>query len=314
MNSDDPLTIQTACSSCRTKSRSRTRRGSCSYQGLSNAATEAAREPSGENRPSFSCEVDLEDRDPPSLATSAALENSAYLSRGHPPGRFASDINAAVTTKLGPPSAERPTLLHAADVPLFGILGFHEAGYKRVENVLPPREKAEKLFEIYWRYIHPLEPFVNKARLSLFYEKLFAGNSGNHDYPSTHRILLSTLNAIFAVATQQQESLQAEVRQETSRTYFHRAWTLLRPEAIIWEPASLEMVQCMLLISRYLQLTNHSHQTWMAIGSAIRAAQSLGLDTLQAATGDGVAKASEKRRLWQCCVFMDRLVSHPGLH
>lgn len=217
-----------------------------------------------------------------------------------------------MTTKLGPPSAERPTLPHAADVPLFGILGFHEARYKQIENTLPPQEEADKLINIYWRYIHPLEPFVNKRSLSLSYEELFAGNFGNNESSSSYCILLSTLNAIFAVATQHQESLPTDVRQEKSRTYFHRAWTLLRPEAIIWEPASLEMVQCMLIISRYLQLTNHTHQTWMAIGSAVRTAQSLGLDTPQAATGSGVAEAVEKRRVWQCCVFMDRWVSHRG--
>jgi 2-methylcitrate dehydratase PrpD len=70
-------------------------------------------------------------------------------------------------------------------------------------------------------------------------------------------------------------------------------------------------VQCMLLLSRYLQCTNHSHQTWMAVGSAVRAAQSLGLDSSQTSAGDSDARSGQRHRLWQCCVFMDRSVLHP---
>jgi hypothetical protein len=229
-----------------------------------------------------------------------------------------------VTTKLGPPSAERPTLPHAADVPLFGLLGRPAVGSDQArgsETVLPPREEADILINIYWVYIQPLEPFVDKRSLLPFYEALFAGSSSLSSSSAAGRTLLSTLNAIFALATQLQDSLAPEVREETSRTYFHRAWALLRPETIIWEPASTEAVQCMLLLSRYLQCTNHAHQTWMSVGIAVRAAQSLGLDAPQSTTG-GVGHgdggdhtgagagtiSAQRHRLWQCCVFMDRSV------
>lgn len=223
------------------------------------------------------------------------------------------DINAAVTTKLGPPSAERPTLPHASDVPLFGFLGRPAAtgSYQGAESVLPPREEADSLINIYWVHIHPLEPFVDKRSLLPSYEALFAGDSGQSLIPAAGRVLLSTLNAIFALATQLQDSLAPEVREETSRTYFHRAWALLRPETIIWEPASVETVQCLLLLSRYLQCTNHSHQTWMSVGNAVRAAQSLGLDAQQHAAGHGDVASPQRHRLWQCCVFMDRYVLRP---
>lgn len=227
-------------------------------------------------------------------------------------GRFARDINAAVTTKLGPPSAERPTLPHAADVPLFGVLGRPAVSYQGAEIVLPPREEADALINIYWGHIQPLEPFVDKRSLSPSYQALLAGSPG-HDVSSATagRLLLSTLNAIFALATQLQDSLAPEVREETSKTYFHRAWALLRPETVIWEPASVETVQCMLLLSRYLQCTNHSHQTWMSVGIAVRAAQSLGLDAPQSAASHGVMASAQRHRLWQCCVFMDRSVLRP---
>lgn len=219
-----------------------------------------------------------------------------------------------MTTKLGPPSAERPTLPHAADVPLFGLLGRPAVSYQGAENVLPPQEEADTLINIYWGHIQPLEPFVDKRSLSPSYQSLFAGNSGHDLSSATGRVLLSTLNAIFALATQLQDSLAPEIREETSKTYFHRAWALLRPETIIWEPASVETVQCMLLLSRYLQCTNHSHQTWMSVGIAVRAAQSLGLDVPQPAAGHGDVASAQRHRLWQCCVFMDRSVLRPCSH
>jgi hypothetical protein len=73
------------------------------------------------------------------------------------------------------------------------------------------------------------------------------------------------------------------------------------------EPGSLEIVQCLLLMSRYLQCTNNPHQTWMAIGSAVRIAQSLGLHLSGSASSSHSNRDTRLRRqLWQCCVFMDR--------
>ncbi|KAK7709552.1 hypothetical protein SLS64_003610 [Diaporthe eres] len=183
------------------------------------------------------------DGEPRGPDPSAASGECGHVAPGPPLGRFARDINAAVTTKLGPPSAERPTLPHAADVPLFGVLGRPAVSYQGGENVLPPREEADALINIYWGHIQPLEPFVDKRTLSPSYQALFAGSPGHDLSSAPGRLLLSTLNAIFALATQLQDSLSPEVREETSKTYFHRAWALLRPETVIWEPASVETVQ-----------------------------------------------------------------------
>lgn len=307
LQDNGPLTIQPACSSCRTKSKAQARLGSCSYQEIAASPVEAPTGPSYPARPpSGSHDDDSRATDP-----SAASLECGHAAPGPPLGRFARDINAAVTTKLGPPSAERPTLPHAADVPLFGLLGRPAVSYQGGENVLPPWGEADALINIYWGHIQPLEPFVDKRTLLPFYQALFAGSPGHDLSSATGRVLLSTLNAIFALATQLQDSLAPEVREETSKTYFHRAWALLRPETIIWEPASVETVQCMLLLSRYLQCTNHSHQTWMSVGIAVRAAQSLGLDAPQSAAGHGGIASAQRHRLWQCCVFMDRSVLRP---
>jgi len=226
---------------------------------------------------------------------------------------FDGQVKAAIDARLGLPSTStgKPAFLPMADAPLFGLLYRHQPpdnSVSSVDNVLPPRKHADYLMDLYWRYIQPLEPFLEQEQFTRSYQALFAGTSIDED----ERIFLSCLNTVFALSTQLQEGLQLEKREEASNTYFHRAWTLLRPDAIIWELGSLELVQCLLLMSRYLQCTNNPHQTWMAVGSAVRIAQSLGLHIPDASSSGRPSHEGRRRRqLWQCCVFMDRCANKP---
>lgn len=240
--------------------------------------------------------------------TDRLVEQTTSVPASHGSVTSVGDINAAVATRLGPASAERPSLIATTDVPFFGaVLRDPSTGTSAQPggHILPLRKDADHLLEIYWEYIHPLEPLVYKESFLRSYHRLFSGNLPKRDQD----IFLSTLNAIFAISTQSQASLNPKVRDQTSETYFHRAWDLLRPERLIWEPGNLDTVQCLLLVSRYLQCTNNPHRTWMVVGLAVRMAQSLGLDiddhNASQVTTDG---SSLRQHIWQCCVFMDRLV------
>lgn len=193
------------------------------------------------------------------------------------------------------------------DAPLFGSLPRRQVAdgnSHHVENVLPQRKHADHLIDIYWRHIQPVEPFLEQERFYRSYQAMFAGGSLETD----ERIFVSTLNIVFALSTQLQECMRPEDREEASNTYFHRAWALLRPETIIWEFGSLELVQCLLLMARYLQCTNNPHQTWMAVGFAVRIAQSLGLHLPESLSSSDAPKSDSRlrRQIWQCCVYMDR--------
>ena len=119
------------------------------------------------------------------------------------------------------------------------------------------------------------------------------------------RTFVATLDIIFALATQLVESLSTEQRSEASHVFFRRAQDLV--ELHLWDPGALELIQYLLLTSQYLQSTNHPHQTWMVVGSAVRIAQSLGLhlpETSAAQTAMG--RRELMRRVWHGCVLMDR--------
>ena len=218
---------------------------------------------------------------------------------------FASKVKAAIDAKLGLPPVRKRYPIPLTDAPLFGSLSRRQPtdGSLQADNVLPPRKPADHLVSQYWRYIEPLEPLLDQERFSRSYQTLFTGSELDCD----ERVFISTLNIVFALSTQLQEMTPSEQRDDASQTFFQRAWSLLHPETIIWEPGSLEVVQCLLLMSRYLQCTRNLHQTWMAVGSAVRIAQSLGLHVPDKSSSDSVNRDGQLRRqVWQCCVSMER--------
>ena len=192
------------------------------------------------------------------------------------------------------------------DAPLFGPLSRRQpinGSLGQGDNVLPTRKHADHLVQLYWQYIDPQEHLLNEKRFFRSYQTLFTGGELDDD----EHIFLSILNTIFALSTQLQEHIPPEKRDQTSSTFFQLAWSLLRPETIIWEPGSLQLVQCLLLICQYLQCTANPHQTWMAVGSAVRIAQSIGLHVSNKSSSNSLDHDLPLRRqIWRRCVVFDR--------
>lgn len=156
---------------------------------------------------------------------------------------------------------------------------------------------------LYWTQLEPIEPTLDPQHINTAYQMLYSGG----DIGTDERIFLSILNAVFALATQVQESSPQAQREEAARTFFLRSWSLLRPGLMFWTSPSLEIVQCLLLMSRFLQCTSNQHQTWMLLGTAVRIAQSLDLH-VPSAEIDKRTHPGEWRRqeLWHQCVFLER--------
>jgi hypothetical protein len=158
------------------------------------------------------------------------------------------------------------------------------------------------LLSLYWRCLDPLEPLLDQRSFGAGYQALFDGSEMECD----EQIFLCMLNLVFALSTQLHESTPSEERNSASRTFFLRAWHLLRPEVILWQAGSLEIVQCLLLMTRYLQCTPNLQQTWMALGSAVRIALSIGLDRSEKNMSGLDRENKLARDVWQQCTFMDR--------
>lgn len=222
------------------------------------------------------------------------------------PGTFAGEVKAAIDARFGAIPGALSNAMPMSDAPLFELqLPRRRPSDERLENVLPPRRQADELLNAYWRYINPVDCFLDKKRFCRSYEALFAGG----DLGMDEHTFICTLNVVFAFASQSHESKEASERDAVANTYFLRAWNSLSPETILWEPPSLQVVECLLLMSRYLQCTNNSHQTWMAVGLAIRIAQSLRIHlpkTSDSSVSDD--QAHWQHHLWNCCVYADMYV------
>ncbi|CAI6100897.1 unnamed protein product [Clonostachys chloroleuca] len=218
-------------------------------------------------------------------------------------GSFATQIKKAIDARLGhgvsvPPNQAPPlpTYKGATPTPQNTITD----AYK----VLPTRRQADHLLGVYWLYVDPLYPFLDKARWEKSYRAIFDGVATAID----EQIFLASLNVIFALSSQLIESQDPDQREESSRVYFDRAQGLLPLNT--WEPASIELLQYLLLTSQYLQSTERPHQTWMVVGSAVRIAQGIGLHLSETSAEHSDPKERELlRRIWYGCVLMDRMVS-----
>lgn len=236
--------------------------------------------------------------------------NARFGSSSH--NTFAGQIRAAIDLRSGGMTRpQSPSATPLVDVPIFpsphddAVLS---SLVDATEYELPPRRQADDLVHTYLSLMHPLFPVLDWSRLMQSYDALFSGKATDMD----ERILLSILNAIFAFAVQMQESTDRGRRERLSGKYFQRARALL--QLVVWEKASIDLVQCLLLISQYSQCTNQPHQTWMAVGSAVRTAQSLGLHLTEIQSTPGDEDAALKRRVWQSCIIMDRYDKHPMSH
>ncbi|KAH8814897.1 fungal-specific transcription factor domain protein [Xylogone sp. PMI_703] len=221
-------------------------------------------------------------------------------------GSFMRQIKSAIDSKVGIAS-RRPSLSATSKAPLFATSPAENSDAARnlkVDYVLPTRKTGDALFAVYWELVHPLYPFLDRKRFEQAYFSLWSGADTKMD----ERILVCTLNVIFALACQLSEGIPPENREESAKTYFKRAQELLQLD--LWDIGSTELVQCLLLMGQYLQSTNTPHQCWMVVGHAVRVAQGLGFHLPESSFDIKSAKDRELSRvIWHGCVLMDRVLS-----
>lgn len=267
----------------------------------------------------------LQQPTPPSPSTSSVhfikaqspgqeLEPGSEQARNHytAHGPFAGQVAAAIAARAGvAPPATSTNLVPFVDAPLFGEIeldSLHSAASSTnlPEFHLPPRAYTDRLVGIYWQHVHPIEPFLDREQFSHDYDTLYGLSREALLHPD-HAIRLSILYVLIAVAIQRQEATALQRRDEEANGYFQLAWRLLRPEMILWKPGSLELVQCLMMINRYLHCTNNQHKTWMTVGMAMRVAQSIGCHLPETLSAKGFDNDRQlKRRVWVSCVALDR--------
>ncbi|KAF3407092.1 hypothetical protein DPV78_000999 [Talaromyces pinophilus] len=180
---------------------------------------------------------------------------------------------------------------------------------------LPPKSLIDRLLDIYWKDIHPQSPVFHEQTFMKRYDRFwheglassqgYNGKSTGSLISSSERIIFATINLVLALVHQRTLSGQPTYIPTTKDAFYGRADRLLTPDLL--ELESLELVQALVLKAAYLREADMTNRSWIAAGTAIRAAQAAGLYNEYA--GGSQAEREERRRLWYSCVLMDRVQS-----
>ncbi|CAH0018758.1 unnamed protein product [Clonostachys rhizophaga] len=218
---------------------------------------------------------------------------------------FLKQINLAIDARLGQPLlagggreynlAPRPSLAHAGN-----------ASKLNPEDpqsyILPSRRFANSLLQAYYDLVWATFPIHDWAVFKDAYDSVWQGTEPGIPEPT----LYCLMNLIFALGSQFSEAVEPDQRRQVGEVFWNRGFKLFGSPSD--GRASIERVQCMLLMGLYLQSTCEIHESWMTIGSAIRMAQSLGLHLPMAQNSDR-RETEMARKAWHGCVYQDQIMS-----
>ncbi|EXJ56992.1 hypothetical protein A1O7_07336 [Cladophialophora yegresii CBS 114405] len=218
---------------------------------------------------------------------------------------FMNRIKAVLDQQVSPGSAQQPrsNSTSSSSAVVTGLRR-RQRRFRTPDYVLPSRQQADKLLEVYWRLVDPLYPFIDKDDFMGKYQSLWAGTPTMDD----EVCFICLLNATFAVACILDSSIRPQDRVSAGEVYFRRAQGYVDLEFLQFQ--SVHTVQCLLLLAQYLQSTREPQQCWLFVGLAIRIAQSLGLDLPSTSARTHNGRPDEfLRKVWHGCVLMDRILS-----
>ncbi|EEP76551.1 conserved hypothetical protein [Uncinocarpus reesii 1704] len=213
---------------------------------------------------------------------------------------FMRQIKTAVDRIVPPPAKDGPTSSSCNTAQS----AFSSARIDRMQSmltnyVLPPRKMADGLMEVYWGIVFPLYPLLSRPQITAEYAKIWSGEGFDCD----ENMLMCTINVIFALSCQLAEFIEPEERCQSADVFFSRAKSLLHFS--LWHSGSVELIQCLLLMSQYLQSTDSAHQCWIITGLAIRNAQSLGLHLGKTLGYPHTLQEQQlARKIWHGCVLV----------
>jgi hypothetical protein len=177
-------------------------------------------------------------------------------------------------------------------------------------SLLPNRRLADNFLERFWRFVHPLYPIVNRAKIEDSYQYLWSSIEDKRGPGVPHsetKVFWSTMNIIFALGCQFSDLVEPS-QQAVLGSHFYRRSQDIYLELIL-DAATIESVQLLLLASVYLQSTQHASRCWNTLGLAIRAAQAIGLHLEQQhAECENQLEREIGRRVWYNCIILDRFV------
>lgn len=163
---------------------------------------------------------------------------------------------------------------------------------------LPHRELSDALVKIYRERIHSIFRILHWPTFMSQYENTFkAGGTVDKHW-------LGLLNQVYAIACQiGGPEIEAVEGTEAGLRFFQRSLAMMFP--LVLQSRSLQALQCVLLMTQYLQSISQPSLCWNTVGHAVRFAQSQGLYSASTLAHMNPIEAETRRRVWAGVVAME---------
>ncbi|OHF03724.1 hypothetical protein CORC01_01043 [Colletotrichum orchidophilum] len=225
-----------------------------------------------------------------------------------------------VTEAAGPKSStgmspEEPTDLGAEDT-IPTVLGFSTTTTQPKSPdplpdpvMLPERWLADSLLHSFWEFVHPVFPILHRPSFIASFEAVWQPSRGRppaRDH--TDVVFHATLSIVLALGGQRTDQVSVSEQVRLAESFYKQSVKLVSVDTL--DHSSLQVVQLLLLRGIYLHYTQHADRCWNTVGVALRVAQGLGLHSQgDRATSESQVKREMRRRVWHCCLTLDRLTA-----
>ncbi|KAJ0158904.1 Positive regulator of purine utilization [Colletotrichum tanaceti] len=182
--------------------------------------------------------------------------------------------------------------------------------------MLPERWLADSLIRSFMEFVHPVFPILHRPSFASSYEALWqpAARPRRHRDPRREFkdvLFNATLSIVLALGSQRTDRVSVAEQARLADKFYTQSVRLVSVDTL--DHSSLQAVQLLLLRGVYLHYTQYADRCWNTVGEALRVAQGLGLhaqsDKAGAAAEENQLKREMRRRVWHCCLTLDRLTA-----
>lgn len=160
------------------------------------------------------------------------------------------------------------------------------------------RQQQDVLLDLYWQGYHAIYPVIEESQFRKHYQSLWNDSFARRDCPLTDMMLALCINSSSVYSAE-----AIGVVGMLDQVFYQRAQRHLASQQI-----SPTTAQCYFLNAIYLLAIDQPEAAYMMSGTAIRAAQAIGL---QHDDDDETLSPGPNKRLWECLEMLD---IHLSLH
>lgn len=182
-------------------------------------------------------------------------------------------------------------------------------------DLLPPKRITDELLLLYFRDINHTRLPIHEGTFRQSYEALMSFKWGKAreevgDDGARHVPFLAFLFILLAIAKRNEpESVSTEDEAKKGAMKLYHACRKTIHVATYIRADHIDLVLAQMFAARFLITCRQSAESWNMLGSAIRAAQAIGLHRDGSKLGLDAATTERRRRLWSLLFYLDKSTS-----